>query len=983
MRALLDLSTLDAISRAGLSVLLDATLKGTLVLAAASLLCLLLRRASAATRHLLLCVALGQVALLPLLSLALPGWQLPILLPRELAVIQTAPPSRPLPGEEAPPSSPAATQAQPGTLAAAPPSSPTPTMGSSTPSAAGPGAARSVPPDREPLAAPPPLPRGLMGLLLVWAAGVLLVTAPLLAGALSLRRIARGSPPPAEASWTALLHRLTAELGLRRPVTLRESPQVSVPMTWGILHPLVLLPTHSHDWSPERRRLVLLHELAHIQRADCLTQLLAQLVCALYWFNPLTWLAARQLRVERERASDDRVLAGGVKASAYAEHLLEIARLARGANCASLAAVAMARPSQLEGRLLAVLDAGRSRRAVSRLAVLVAVVAGSAAVLPLAALEAAARGGPSGKSAPLVAQGRAAGVVARQVWAGRGVNEAGAPSPDGRYLSFVEWDTTPDLAIRDLTTGKNRRLTRNGSSYSTSSGYPWSSIFSPDGRQVAYAWLPWSEEYCDLRLIGRDGSRQRVLYRNENIGWLQPVGWSPDGKQILVLLSSKRDRTNPQMVMISVADGSVRVLKTLDRDMPMRVSLSPDGRTIAYDYPTRADASQRDIFLLATDGSRDAPLVQHPANDRAPLWAPDGRKILFLSDRTGGLSLWAVPVANGQAQGAPELVKRDMGPMRPLGLTRGGSLFYAAQAGFVDVYTATLDPATGKLLASPQPVNPRLVGSNSFPAWSPDGRYLAYLSPGQNSLGAGEESRTVSIRSVEGGQTRELSLQLERIWRPSWSPDKRSLVAVGNDREGRFGGFQIDAQSGAVTFIPVTGNRGGPLWARDGKSIFYAGPSAIKVRDLATGRERDLHRVTGGLYKLALSSDGRQLAFATSDKQWQGVALHILPTAGGEPRELLRVKKDPYDIATIAWTSDGHHLLYGVKEATETELWRIPAAGGEPQRLGLAMEGLRDLSVHPDGHRIAFTGGSAKSEIWVLENFLPAAQTARAPAPQQ
>jgi len=131
---------------------------------------------------------------------------------------------------------------------------------------------------------------------------------------------------------------------------------------------------------------VLLHELAHVERHDCFTQLIAQVACSIYWFNPLAWVAAHRMRVERELACDDRVIAAGAKASDYATNLLEVARSLRAPSFTSSSAIAMARPSQLSGRLLAVLDSGRNRRSVTRRIAFAAVVAAVAVSLPLAAL---------------------------------------------------------------------------------------------------------------------------------------------------------------------------------------------------------------------------------------------------------------------------------------------------------------------------------------------------------------------------------------------------------------------------------------------------------------------------------------------------------------------------------------------------------------------------------------------------------------------
>jgi hypothetical protein len=129
-----------------------------------------------------------------------------------------------------------------------------------------------------------------------------------------------------------------------------------MPIVCGVWRPAIVVPADAAHWSDERRRVVVLHELAHIKRRDCLTQSLAQLVCAAYWFNPIVWLAARRMRAERERACDDFVLAAGEKGPDYAAHLLDIAKTAQHRRMTPIVGLAMARPSQLEGRLLAILD---------------------------------------------------------------------------------------------------------------------------------------------------------------------------------------------------------------------------------------------------------------------------------------------------------------------------------------------------------------------------------------------------------------------------------------------------------------------------------------------------------------------------------------------------------------------------------------------------------------------------------------------------
>src|SRR4029077_19004032 len=126
-------------------------------------------------------------------------------------------------------------------------------------------------------------------------------------------------------AWTGLLIECAGLMGIQRPVRLLRSRDRTMPMAFGLRVPVILLPSLADDWSEDRRRAVLLHELAHIARHDCLTQLLAAVACALYWPHPGVWWVARRLRVERELACDDRVLQAGTHAREYAEHLLELA----------------------------------------------------------------------------------------------------------------------------------------------------------------------------------------------------------------------------------------------------------------------------------------------------------------------------------------------------------------------------------------------------------------------------------------------------------------------------------------------------------------------------------------------------------------------------------------------------------------------------------------------------------------------------------
>jgi HEAT repeat protein/beta-lactamase regulating signal transducer with metallopeptidase domain len=324
---------MNPLSMTGALAVLGLLAKATLVIAVAGLVAAYLvhRRASAATRHLVWALAIGAVLALPVLTVLLPGWNVAV-------ITETVPGPLPAPAAPAP----------------APTEPVVPDVVRTAPAAAVP----------EP-AAPIPVEWMLAGLYALVALGLL---ARVAVGRWSVGRLARSATVLDAPEWAEMLRDLAWVAGVSRPVRLVRSARATMPMTWGTLHPTVLLPAAADGWSAERRRVVLLHELAHVARRDCLAQTLAALACALYWIHPGVWYAARRMRVERELACDDRVLAAGTRARSYAAHLLEVARAFRPAGGVGPAAVSMARPSHLEGRMLAVLDAVRSRRTPSRAA---------------------------------------------------------------------------------------------------------------------------------------------------------------------------------------------------------------------------------------------------------------------------------------------------------------------------------------------------------------------------------------------------------------------------------------------------------------------------------------------------------------------------------------------------------------------------------------------------------------------------------------
>jgi beta-lactamase regulating signal transducer with metallopeptidase domain/HEAT repeat protein len=319
---------------------IGVVIRSTLVLAVAWALTAVMRRSAASTRHFVWSCAIAASVLVAVPGLV--GARVSVPVPAGLAPIAESTVE------------PISAASAAGSERTRPTSPVTETIPAGLDTATSEGAARFQPSEL----ASTPAPRSLSMAEIAgatWIAGSLMAFAYLAVGLVTAWRV-RGSATPIEAAWVDDARVLAEALEVPGDILFVESHLVTTPLIVGIWKPVIVMPREASTWSDERLRLVVLHELAHVKRHDCLTQTLARGVRALYWFNPLAWVAVQRLRAERERACDDFVLSVGTRASDYADHLLEIARSMRRSGLTPVPGLAMARPSQLEGRLLAILD---------------------------------------------------------------------------------------------------------------------------------------------------------------------------------------------------------------------------------------------------------------------------------------------------------------------------------------------------------------------------------------------------------------------------------------------------------------------------------------------------------------------------------------------------------------------------------------------------------------------------------------------------
>jgi Tol biopolymer transport system component len=590
------------------------------------------------------------------------------------------------------------------------------------------------------------------------------------------------------------------------------------------------------------------------------------------------------------------------------------------------------------------------------------------------------------------------GVVKRQLVGPDGPVEGGSPSPDGRYVAYTDW-TTNNIAIRDLGTGEARQLTTTGSP-SRPPQFGMDPAFSADGQYVAYEWHNRaSSSLYDLRIVRADGSGSpRVLYDTAGPYVMGPA-WSHDGKHIAVARYTA-DNSRTDLLWVSVADGSSRVLDSYGMSAYMGISFSPDDRYVVYDVREEPGSHERyDIRVAATDGSGARPLVAGPDDDRLLGWVPGTDWVLFLSNRSNVWGAWAVQVEDGRAKGEPRLVDPGMGQAWPRGFTSSGDLYYFLTVRWFTTRVAPLGGGTGLIDTANTHAMP---GSAMTPEWSPDGTRLAYREELSDFQGSGYV-RPLRIWNVATGTVEQPADQLSVAY-PRWTPDGTSIVASaydsaasGSDYHG--GIYQVDLASGRARLLrPLPAS---PLWwmgtagvlSHDGRSLLFvlqgaqgqgaeAGTEGRLVRrDLDSGVEEVLYRASGLLAQpLDASPDGQVLLFAVRDTSGSaapfpegGDRLMLMNTRTGQARELVRLEGEGA-VESVTWSPDGRFVLYprftnGGYDArrSKTTIWRVPVDGGVPERLAEAVGCRGDVS--PDGRRIAYTVGGVRQQHMVMENL--------------
>jgi len=577
----------------------------------------------------------------------------------------------------------------------------------------------------------------------------------------------------------------------------------------------------------------------------------------------------------------------------------------------------------------------------------------------------------------------------RRIWTGPEVDNQARPAPDGSSFSMTDWNTG-DLQVHDVETGINRHITSDAS-WNTPSAFAETSIISPDGKSVAFGW--WSEkaDAYELRiagLSGADSGKIHTAYTLSRGAFIGAQAWTPDGTEVIAV-SSPTTATN-QIVAIKASGAGMRILRTTDWRYPNNMAVSPDGRWIAYDFPT--DGYDRDVYVIGVDGTGDKLVARYAGDDVVMGWTGADGRLLIASERSGTPSVWSIRIVDGAASGEPVLVRSNMWRTIPVATSGNGSIFYSVSTGERGIYTVAIDPSTAAIRSR----GTSLAGENENTSpetsdWSADGDYAAYVvRRGGNIQTFGPQD--VMVRAIKRGNVRRLSPRMSRILKIRWFPDGRSMLLVGANDQGEYGVFRMDMGNASLQLLMHAElGRAYPrtlALSPDGKRILFTTSDSddLLVNELdAHGAVTVLRRVKNASTSTGLrfSPDGQRLAMGLRNLKSGTSRIILIPAGAGTETELLKLDaSEELSYAGLVWSLDARNLIFSVSSLAHKDLpdevRRLSLEDGRVSSTGLSRRGLSSMNISPDGRTLMFGVNRVATEMWTMD--APIFGSARAPA---
>jgi Tol biopolymer transport system component len=499
-----------------------------------------------------------------------------------------------------------------------------------------------------------------------------------------------------------------------------------------------------------------------------------------------------------------------------------------------------------------------------------------------------------------------------------------AVSPDDTQAIVMDYTKGENLAVYDFSSRKRRLLT--GLDWFV--GQTYFAAWSPDSRSVAYQHVTYRVEQMkepafDLRVVTLTGESY-VVHHSEGSSVVQPVGWTPDGATLVVVV--QRPDKSWAVGTLPATGGDFTPLRSLGWSyhwIEATPRLSPDGRFIVY---LEGERGLRHVHVVSLDGRNAHRITDDPGDDFAPLWSPDGRRLAFTRNRLGAVSLWTVAVEDGKPVGSAVKLKEGMQSAHSIDWTKRG-IFFGQQTNTRDLYTVPVDPIDGHATGSPRLIPFSRTGRNLIPAWSPDGEKLAFMS----SALAQPNARYVVVMPADGGEAREFPIptRWENSQAPSdlrWFGDGRGLGFSGISSRGVPSVFRLVLETGEWETIPLSGEDYRPQtrteWNTDGSVFYFArsrsGNAGVFERAANGGAERLIYRPSTPVIAfptLEFGPDRKSLAFDERTAEANNklrTRIVILDVETGKARTLMEEvtqSADPWPFSLMSWTPSGDLLV--------------------------------------------------------------------------
>ncbi|MBT7462640.1 MAG: tetratricopeptide repeat protein [Bacteroidetes bacterium] len=567
-------------------------------------------------------------------------------------------------------------------------------------------------------------------------------------------------------------------------------------------------------------------------------------------------------------------------------------------------------------------------------------------------------------------------VIARKIFSERGFY--GNISPDGKYLSYVDWDDG-NMGIHNLETGERRKITNQGS-WKPPTKFGDESLWSPDGKSLAYFWI--EGKNAQLRVQDLESGKDWILAEttaDNECPW--PIEWTKDGKYILAT-ASDGPNTNHTLQLVSVKDGSVKIIYNLGDQCPCGgASISPDGKYVVASLGK--DLEPRDIHIFSVDGSYTNKLISFPGADWAPKWTPDGETVIFASTRTGYPALWTVKVKEGNKVGEPRFIYEGISEnYYSLNFTNDGKFVFLSSYTSSNIFIASIKPDEG-VIGNPTSITNNKPGIFTAPFWSPDGNNLAFIS--RRTDNAYHYGDNIIIHDLKTGKEEMLILDKRPLEQPSgwewpqWLADGERML-LHNTIEGNGPRlFIVNIKSGEKKRLK------GYSWKNFGpeNSIIYVDSLGNKIiqQTLSTGKEKILYETKKQIYHLSISEDKTSLAFfegeiGSGDQQ----ELYSMQINNARPNLLWKAAKGQ----SFSWYSslnffpDGKTLLFALKtigmdqtNSASIQFYTFNINTLKKKPLGKELRDFNDfmsnVRLSPSGKKIAYNKSRGSSGVWTLE----------------